>query len=117
LLCDSQIYQERRRVVLSSIIKISNRTQMPLIVLDADSIETNTFNRIAKIDINQEYYLPIELLYLRITPRLYFAVQQDDYNDEINDFISFDWANESINDRVLRLNNGTNGHFVVCFIN
>ncbi|CAF1541238.1 unnamed protein product, partial [Rotaria sordida] len=37
----------------------------------------------------------------------------DDYNNEINDFILFDWANESTTDRVLRLNNGTNGHFVV----
>ncbi|CAF4893614.1 unnamed protein product, partial [Rotaria sp. Silwood1] len=37
----------------------------------------------------------------------------DDYNDKINDFISFDWANESTTDRILRLNNGTNGHFVV----
>ncbi|CAF1525412.1 unnamed protein product, partial [Rotaria sordida] len=76
LLCDSQIYQERRRVVLSSIIEILNRTQMPLIVLDPDSVETNKFNHIAKIDVNQEYYLPIELLYLRITPRLYFTIQQ-----------------------------------------
>ncbi|CAF3837772.1 unnamed protein product, partial [Rotaria sp. Silwood1] len=113
LLCDSQIYHERRRVVLSSIIKVSNRTQMPLFVLDPDLVETNKFKCIAKIDLNQEYYLPIELLYLRITPRLYFAVQQDDYNDKINDFISFDWANESTTDRILRLNNGTNGHFVV----
>jgi hypothetical protein len=49
---------------------------MPLIVLDADSIETRKFNRIAKIDVNQEYYLPIEILYSRVTPRLYFTVEQ-----------------------------------------
>ncbi|CAF4078185.1 unnamed protein product, partial [Rotaria sp. Silwood1] len=48
---------------------------MPLFVLDPDLVETNKFKCIAKIDLNQEYYLPIELLYLRITPRLYFAVQ------------------------------------------
>ena len=76
LLCDSHIYQERRRVILSSIIKVSNRTQMPLIVLDAQSIETNQFRIIKQINVDEEFYLPIELLYLRSTPRIYFTVQQ-----------------------------------------
>jgi hypothetical protein len=49
---------------------------MALFILDADSIETNKMNRIAKIDVNQEYYLPIEILYSRVTPRLYFAIDQ-----------------------------------------
>ena len=80
--CDSQIYQERR-VILSSIIKVylyqlyskvSNRTERPLIILDADAIETNKFNSISKIGVDQEFYLPIQLLYLRT--RLYFSIQQ-----------------------------------------
>ncbi|CAF1065734.1 unnamed protein product [Adineta steineri] len=113
ILCDSHLYEERRRVILSSIIKVSNRTLMPLIILDADSIETNKFNRIIKIDVNKEYYLPIQLLYLRATPRLCFAIQEDDSDGEINDFISFDWANESSADRVLKLNDGRQAHYVV----
>ncbi|CAF0900458.1 unnamed protein product [Adineta steineri] len=113
LLCDSQVFEERRRVILSSIIKVSNRTTMPLILLDADSIEKNQFNSIAKIDVNQEFYLPIQLLYLRVTPRLYFAVHQENSNEKINDFISFDWANESSSDRILKLNDGRQAHYVV----
>ncbi len=76
LLCDSQIYEERRRVVLSSIIKVSNRTQSTLILLDADAIESHKFKRVATIDVDRELYLPIHLLYLRSTPRLYFSIQQ-----------------------------------------
>jgi hypothetical protein len=49
---------------------------MPLIVLDADSIETKQFNPVTIIDVNQEYYLPIQLLYSRTTSRLYFSFQQ-----------------------------------------
>jgi hypothetical protein len=41
---------------------------------------------------------------------------RDDSNEEINDFISFDWANESTTDRILKLNDGKLAHFVVCFI-
>jgi len=49
---------------------------MPLIILDIQSIETNKFNCVAKIDVNQEFYLPIQLLYLRSIQRLYFTIQQ-----------------------------------------
>jgi hypothetical protein len=57
--------------------KVSNRTQMPLIVLDADSIENNQLRKhIARINVDEEFYLPISLLYMRTTPRLYFAVEQ-----------------------------------------
>lgn len=49
---------------------------MPLIILDPDSIEKNEFNCIARIDVDQEFYLPIDLLYLRMSPRLYFAIEE-----------------------------------------
>jgi hypothetical protein len=49
---------------------------MPLIILDADSIETNKLNRIARIDAYQEFYIPIQHLYLRASPRLYFAMEE-----------------------------------------
>ncbi|UJR24151.1 hypothetical protein I4U23_027117 [Adineta vaga] len=113
LLCDSQIANERRKVILSSIIKVSNRTQMPLFVLDADSVEKNQFNSITKIDVNEEYYLPIQLLYLRTTPRLYFTIDQANSNKENFDFISFDWVNESSSDRILKLNDGKQAHYVI----
>jgi hypothetical protein len=49
---------------------------MPLILLDAHSVETNKFHSVAKIDVDQEFYLPIQLLYARTTSRLYFSIQQ-----------------------------------------
>ncbi len=49
---------------------------MPLIVLDTESVETKQFNRVVTIDVNQEFSLPIQLIYLRTTSRLYFAIQQ-----------------------------------------
>jgi hypothetical protein len=49
---------------------------MPLIILDADYIENKKFNPVAKIDPNEEFYLPIPLLYSRTTSRLYFSIQQ-----------------------------------------
>jgi hypothetical protein len=49
---------------------------MPLMLLDAHSIETNEFKCVAKIDANESYYLPIELLYSTSTSRLFFSVQQ-----------------------------------------
>lgn len=76
LLCDSQISQERRKVVLSSIIKVSNRTEMPLIVLDAEAVENRHLTPLARVNVNEEFYLPIAPLYTRMTPRLYFTVDQ-----------------------------------------
>jgi hypothetical protein len=49
---------------------------MQLIVLDTESVETKEFNRVVTIDVNKEFSLPIQLLYLRTTSRLYFAIQQ-----------------------------------------
>lgn len=49
---------------------------MPLILLDTDSIEINKYNSISKINPNEEFYLPISLLYQKITTRIYFSIQQ-----------------------------------------
>jgi len=49
---------------------------MPLILLDANSIETNQYNSIKKLNPNEEFSLPIDLLYQRITSRIYFSIQQ-----------------------------------------
>ena len=84
-------------------------------VLDADAVEQQKFRAVATIKPNDEYYLPIEVLYERITPRLYFTIG-DETNPEggaLSDFISFDWSNEEISDRVLKLNNGKVMHCVV----
>ncbi|CAF1398617.1 unnamed protein product [Adineta ricciae] len=112
LLCDSQIHEDRRRIVLSSIIKVTNLTIMPLILLDPETVETKKFHRIARIDVNQEFYVPIQFLYLRMSPRLYFTIDTDDSN-EVYDFMSFEWAIESSSDRVLKRPDGSQVNYVI----
>jgi len=86
---------------------------MPLLILDGNQIE----NILMKIDPNEEFYLPIELIYLKSITRIYFSFEELFLKDsQTNDFISFDWSNESITDRIFKFNSGKQGHYVVCFI-
>ncbi|CAF4198469.1 unnamed protein product, partial [Rotaria sordida] len=74
LLCDSQLYNFRRRIVLSSIIKIFNRATMPVMILDIDSVEMGRVREVARIDAGGELYLPLNLLYVRTSPRLFISI-------------------------------------------
>ncbi|CAF1436337.1 unnamed protein product [Didymodactylos carnosus] len=114
LLCDSQLYNDRRRIVLSSIIKIFNRATMSVIILDIDSVEMGTFREVARIEANSELYLPLDLLYVRTTSRLFITIDGADITSQGHDFISYDWTTESSADRVLKLANGKDAHFAVC---
>jgi hypothetical protein len=94
MLCDSQIYNDRRRVILSSIVKVNfcliffplihlfcfskiyNRTITPLVILDVDSIEKKQYHQVARVEVNDDYYLPIHLLYMRSSPRLFVGIDE-----------------------------------------
>ena len=76
LLCNSEIVDDRRRVLLSSIVKVFNRTERCLFVFDADTIEKNQWERSIRIEVNEESSLPMDFLYGRATSRLYFGVEQ-----------------------------------------
>ncbi|CAF3740023.1 unnamed protein product, partial [Rotaria sordida] len=112
LLCDSQLHNFRRRIVLSSIIKVFNRATMPIMILDIDSVEMGRVREVARIDAGEELYLPLNLLYVRTCPRLFISIDDADLTDQGRDFISFDWSIESSADRVLKMNNGKEAHFV-----
>jgi hypothetical protein len=43
-----------------------------------------------------------------------YSVFRDESNEQMNDFLSFDWINESSSDRILKLNDGRKAHYVVC---
>ena len=115
ILCDSQIWNYRRRIILSSIVKIFNRTNLPLILFDVDSIETNDNRRILhRIKSNEEYSLPINVLYTRSTSRVFFAVDDEGGEEEaMTDFLSFDWANETTVDRIFKRKTNEQIHLVV----
>ncbi|CAF1073014.1 unnamed protein product [Rotaria sordida] len=60
LLCDTQIHNNCRRIILSSIIKIYNNTTLPIAILDFNSNTEKSYHRIG---INEYYYVPINLFY------------------------------------------------------
>ncbi len=76
MLCDSQIYNNRRRITLSSIVKVNSSS----------------------------------LIYMHSSPRLFIGI-----DEELNDFVSFDWINEITTDRTLKTKNNEEIHLAVSF--
>ena len=76
MLCDAQIENDRRRVILSSIVKVFNNTTIPLVILNIDSIDPKKHQKIAKIDVNKEYYIPIDLLYTHSSSPIFIAIDE-----------------------------------------
>jgi len=77
MLCDAQIENGRRRVILSSIVRIFNNTTLPLVIIDvADSIDRKKHQQIAKIDINKDFYIPIDLLYARSNSSIFISTDE-----------------------------------------
>jgi hypothetical protein len=83
---------------------------MPLILWDAESIEKKNYQTISRLKVNEEYYLPIKFLYVHSSPRLFIGI-----DEELNDFISFDWINEITTDRTLKTKNNEEIHLAVSF--
>jgi hypothetical protein len=76
MLCDAQIRNDRRHVILSSIVKIYNNTTIPLAILNIDSIDPKKHTKQAKIDVNGEYYVPIDLLYTHASSPIFISVDE-----------------------------------------
>lgn len=76
MLCDGQIHNDRRIVVLSSIVKISNNTTTPLIILTIDSVDLTKHKKIARVDINEEYNIPLDLLYAHANSPVFLTVEE-----------------------------------------
>lgn len=74
MLCDTQIKNNRRRIILSSIIRVINNTTLPLVILDIDPKNSKVYNSVSKIDVNQDFHLPIDLLYKHSTTPLFFSI-------------------------------------------
>ncbi|CAF0895845.1 unnamed protein product [Rotaria sp. Silwood1] len=110
MLCDAQIKNERRRIVLCSIVRIYNNTTLPLLILNVDSTDPKKYNRIARIELNQDYHVPMDLLYAYASSPIFVAV---DEGEEVNDFFSFDWDKEFSTERILKLKNGNQANFIV----
>ncbi|CAF3381063.1 unnamed protein product, partial [Rotaria sp. Silwood2] len=110
MLCDTQIKNEHRHIILSSIGRIYNNTTLPLLVLNVDSTGTRKHSRVARIEINQDYCVPMDLLYTYASSPIFIAA---DEGEEINDFFSFNWDKEVVTERLLKLKNGNQANFIV----
>ena len=73
MLCDAQIEDERRRIIFSSIIRIYNNTTLPLLIINVDS---SNHSRIARIEVNKDYHIAIDLLYTCAGSSVFIAVDE-----------------------------------------
>lgn len=76
MLCDALIENDRRRVVLSSIVRVVNHTTLPLLILNTDQIDEKKYNSITRIDINKDFYIPIDLLYGYSSSQIFIAIDE-----------------------------------------
>ncbi|CAF1279009.1 unnamed protein product [Rotaria magnacalcarata] len=113
MLCDTQIRNDRRHVILSSIVKIYNNTMMPLVLLNINSLDTKKNYKIAKINVNDEYYVPIHSLYKYSSSPIFLGIDENNNNDEIYDFFSFNWQTEVSEEKKLTLKNGSEAYFTI----
>ena len=63
LLCDTQVRNDRRCVILSSIIRIHNKTKLPWFILNPNAMDKGIKEPVARIDVNEDFYVPIDLIY------------------------------------------------------
>jgi hypothetical protein len=49
---------------------------MPLLILDVDSTEMRKSSRVGRVEVSEEYYLPIDTLYKRSSSRLFIAIDE-----------------------------------------
>ncbi|CAF2933999.1 unnamed protein product [Rotaria sp. Silwood2] len=113
ILCDAQVRNNRRYVILSSILKVYNNTTMSLAILNIDSLNTKMRHKVTTIHVNDEYYVPLNLLYTHSSSLIFIAIDENENNQETNDFFSFDWEKEFVTERKLKLKNGKEAHFTV----
>jgi len=76
MLCDTQIRNDRRYVVLCSIVKVYNNTTMLLSIFSINPFDTKQNHKIGKIAINDEYYVPIDLLYTHSNSPICIAIDE-----------------------------------------
>ncbi|CAF3586652.1 unnamed protein product [Adineta steineri] len=110
LLCNAEVENERRRIILSSIVRIFNNTTLPMLLLNIDQHNMKNHTSVARIDVNKDCYVPINLLYSYSTSKVFLTV---DENEEVSDFFSFDWRDEYAVERKIKLKTGNEANFVV----
>lgn len=76
MLCDAQIQNDGRPIILSSIVKIFNNTTVLLVILNIDSINTKTYRCSARIEVNDEYYMLIDMFYQYASSPIFISIDE-----------------------------------------
>ena len=73
MMCDAQVENDRRRIIFSSIVRVFNSTAFPLCVI---SVKSGERKKVARVDINKDYYIPIDLLYGDSKSTIYIGIDE-----------------------------------------
>ena len=63
ILSNIQVRNNHVHVIFSSIGKIVNCTKIPLLILKTNSNDPQLYERIEKLDVDDEYYIPINFMH------------------------------------------------------
>lgn len=74
MISNAEIENDRRHIILSSIVRVYNHTTLPLVILNTDPKNPKKHSRLARIDVNKDYHVPIDLLYAN--PSICLAVDE-----------------------------------------
>jgi hypothetical protein len=73
MLCDAQIKNDCRLIILSSSVRVFNNTAFPLVILSSNSGEQK---KVQRIEVNKDYHIPIGLLYADSSSSIHIGVDE-----------------------------------------
>ncbi|CAF3842025.1 unnamed protein product [Rotaria sp. Silwood1] len=109
MLCNTEIKNERRHIILSSVVRVYNNITLPLFILNVDLTDPKNSSRITRIEINEDYHVPIDLLYAYASLPIFIAI---DESEEISSHDNIIWISESVDLKVEGKDN-YNEHIVI----
>lgn len=76
LTCFTQVENDRRIVVLSSIVRLNNRSTVGLVVLDPKSIEKKNSRPISSVQVNEIGFVPLSGIYSTSMTPVFIAIDE-----------------------------------------
>ncbi|CAF0845736.1 unnamed protein product [Rotaria sordida] len=113
MLWESYIHNGYHHIIISSIVKVHNNTTIPLYILNMNSTDTKQLNIISKIDVNDECYVPIAVLYQHPSLCIFIGIHIEENHAKINNFFSFEWDKDFPMKKKVILQNGKEKYFII----
>ncbi|CAF0778551.1 unnamed protein product [Rotaria sordida] len=113
MLWESYIHNGYHHIIISSIVKVHNNTTISLYILNMNSTDTKQLNIISKIDVNDECYVPIAVLYQHPSLCIFIGIHIEENHAKINNFFSFEWDKDFPMKKKVILQNGKEKYFII----